>query len=67
MKIKFKNTMIRLGLLVLIITAFVGEIKCTVKAVKCNWEPIGKAEVLYTASAFTGLGCVVGYLDIKDK
>jgi len=67
MKIKFKNTMIRLGLAVLIIAAFVGEIKCIVKVVKCNWEPIGKAEVLYTASAFTGLGCVVGYLDIEDK
>jgi hypothetical protein len=51
----------------LIIAALVGEVKCIVKACKCNWEPIGKAEVVYTAAAFTGLGVVVGYIDITDK
>ena len=45
----------------------VGEIKCIIKMVQCNWEPIGKAEVVYTAATFTGLGCIVGYMDIKDK
>jgi hypothetical protein len=44
-----------------------GEIRCIYKAVTCNWEPIGKAEVIYTVSAFTPLGCVVGLFDIKDK
>ncbi len=45
----------------------VGEVKCIAKAVNCNWQPIGKAEVIYTASAFTGVGVVVGYMDIEDK
>jgi hypothetical protein len=45
----------------------VGEIKCIIKAVDCNWEPIGKAEIIYTASAFTGFGVIVGYMDIQDK
>jgi len=45
----------------------VGEVKCIIKAVNCNWEPIGKAEVFYTASAVSGFGCIVGYLDIKDN
>ena len=49
------------------IIAVVGEIKCIVKAVKCNWEPVGKAEVIYTASALTGFGVVVGWIDIEDK
>jgi len=49
------------------IAALVGEIMCIVKAVNCNWEPIGKAEVLYTAGALTGFGCVIGYMDIQDK
>ena len=49
------------------IGALVGEIKCIVKAVNCNWEPVGKAEIIYTASVVTGLGCVVGYIDIQDK
>ena len=49
------------------IGALVGEIKCIVKAVNCNWEPVGKAEIIYTASVVTGLGCIVGYIDIQDK
>lgn len=37
------------------------------KAVTCNWEPIGKAEVIYTAAACTGMGSIVGYINIEDK
>jgi hypothetical protein len=51
----------------LAVLALVGEIKCIVKAFDCNWEPVGKAEIIYTASVVTGLGCIVGYIDIKDK
>lgn len=51
----------------IIIAAIVGEVKCIIKAINCNWEPIGKAEVIYTAAAFTGFGCVIGYVDIEDK
>lgn len=51
----------------LIIAALVGQIKCIIKAVNCNWEPIGKAEVIYTVSFFTGFGGIVGYMDIEDK
>ena len=53
--------------LLISITCIVGEVKCIIKAVNCNWEPIGKAEIFYTVSAATGLGAVVGYLDIEDK
>ena len=49
------------------IAALVGEIKCIIKAMDCNWEPVGKAEISYTASVVTGLGCIVGYIDIQDK
>ena len=45
----------------------VGWVKCIIKAVDCNWDPIGKAEVIYTAGIFTGLGSVIGYIDIQDK
>ncbi len=50
-----------------ILLPVIGEIKCIYKAISCNWEPVGKAEIIYTASAFTGLGCIVGYIDIQDK
>ena len=53
-----------LAIFVLIV---VGEVKCIVKAINCNWQPIGKAEVIYTASAFTGIGCIVGWFNIEDK
>ena len=59
-----------IGILLVIalsIAALVGEIKCIIKAIDCNWEPVGKAEIIYTASVVTGLGCVVGYIDIQDK
>jgi len=44
-----------------------GEVRCIYKAVTCNWEPIGKAEIIYTASACTGIGCIVGWINIEDK
>ncbi len=59
-----------IGILLVIalsIGALVGEIKCIVKAYNCNWEPVGKAEICYTVSVVTGLGCIVGYIDIQDK
>jgi len=53
----------------IVITLFViiGEVKCIIKMINCNWEPVGKAEVIYTVSTFTGLGAIVGYIDIKDN
>jgi len=53
--------------LAIIILAITGWVKCIVKTVKCNWEPIGKAEIIYTIGTFTGAGAVIGYLNIKDK
>lgn len=53
--------------LILWVLALIEEVKCIIKAAKCNWEPIGKAEIIYTASAFTGVGAVVGWIDIKDN
>lgn len=45
----------------------VGEIRCAYKAFTCNWDPVGKAEVIYTAAFFTGTGCIVGWIPIEDK
>jgi len=52
---------------IIYILLLVGEVKCVVKAFQCNWDPIGKAEILYTASACCGFGCIVGWIDIKHK
>lgn len=53
--------------LILLILATIGEVRCIYKAVTCNWEPIGKAEAIYTAGALTGAGVIIGYLNIEDK
>ena len=31
------------------------------------WEPISKAEVVYTIGTFSGAGVVIGYFNIEDK
>lgn len=49
------------------ILLLVGEVRCIYKMLTCNWEPIGKAEVIYTVGTFTGLGGIIGYFDIEDK
>jgi hypothetical protein len=62
-----KEAILLIFYVLIAIVLVVGEVKCIVKAVQCNWEPIGKAEIVYTASAFTGAGFIVGYLNIEDK
>jgi hypothetical protein len=59
----------KFGILIIIfwLLAIIGEIRCIYKVFTCNWEPIGKAEVVYTAAACTGLGAVVGWINIEDK
>ena len=51
----------------LTVVLLVGEIKCIIKMINCDWNPIGKSEVLYTVGTFTGVGCIIGYCNIEDK
>ena len=51
----------------IVIATLIGEVKCVIKAINCNQEPVGKAEIFYTGAALTGFGSVVGYFDIEDK
>lgn len=57
----------KLFIILCVILALIGEVKCFYKAITCNWEPIGKAEIIYAGAAATGLGAIVGWLDIEDK
>jgi hypothetical protein len=59
----------KFGILIIIfwLLAIIGEIRCIYKVFTCNWEPIGKAEVVYTVGACTGLGAIVGWINIEDK
>lgn len=53
--------------ILLFAVAIFGEIRCIYKMCTCNWEPIGKAEIVYTVGTFTGAGVIIGYLSIEDK
>jgi hypothetical protein len=53
--------------LLIVLLCLAGEVKCFIKMVSCNWEPVGKAEIIYTGAFFTGAGSIVGWIDIKDK
>jgi len=58
-----------LALLPMIIGAILlfGYFRCVYKMITCNWEPVGKAEIIYTIGTFTGAGAVIGYIPIEDK
>jgi hypothetical protein len=63
---KDRNWVVILPILFYVLALF-GEIRCIYKMCTCNWEPIGKAEVVYTIGTFSGAGVVIGYLNIEDK
>jgi hypothetical protein len=63
-----KSESLGVVLTVLLVAAVIfGEVRCIYKAITCNWDPIGKAEIIYTTGAFTGLGIVIGYMNLEDK
>lgn len=46
---------------------FIGYVRCIYKFVNCDFNPIGKAEIVYGVGSVTGIGGIVGYFDIEDK
>lgn len=52
---------------ILWVALIVGYIRCVVKFIECDFNPIGKAEVVYGVGIVTGLGSIIGYLNIEDK
>ena len=53
-------------LALLFCVAFAGEVMCVIKAVNCDWDPIGREELIYTGAAVTGFGAIVGWMDIEE-
>jgi hypothetical protein len=46
---------------------FIGYVKCVIKFVKCDFEPSYKAEAVYAVGCFTGLGGIIGWVDVQDE
>lgn len=47
--------------------AIFGEVRCIYQFVTSDFEPNYKREVIYGLSAITGVGAIVGYINIPDK
>lgn len=62
---KFKIIIFTQMMVVLLLV--IGWIKCLIKAIDCNWDPIDKAEIIYTGGVFLGYGGIIGWFDIEDK
>ena len=68
-KTKLEKTSITILVIQIVLMLFflVGEVKCIIKAVNCDWDPVGKSEIIYTAAACTGVfGGIVGWINIED-
>ena len=46
-----------------IVFAFIGEVKCVIHLCQCDFKPSYKAEVIYSVAVITGIGAVIGYID----
>jgi len=44
----------------------IGYVKGLVKFVQCDFKSPYKAEVIYGIGTFTGLGTIIGWIDIPD-
>lgn len=53
--------------LVFWVVMLIGYIKDIVKLCHCDFKAPYKAEALYIVGACTGLGGVIGYININDK
>lgn len=48
---------------VMVILGITGWVKCIIKLLDCDFDPIGKAEVLYGLGCFTPLGSIIGWFN----
>lgn len=51
---------------VLGILGLIGYVMCIVKLCNCDFRESYKAEVIYGVGVCTGLGAVIGWIDIED-
>ncbi len=50
----------------LFIFGSIGWVRCVIHLIKTDFAPPYKAEVIYGIGSFTGMGAVVGWINIKD-
>ena len=52
-----------LGLSILAVVAL-GEVRCIVKFIRCDFEPSYQAEIIYGVGIVTPVGWIIGYTDL---
>lgn len=53
--------------IVLAFTIIFGEIRCIYQFITSDFKPSYEREIIYGVAAITGLGAVVGYINISDE
>lgn len=48
---------------IILLLGFIGWIKCLIKLIQCDFDPIGKAEIIYGIGTFTPFGAIIGWCD----
>ena len=51
---------------IIMLLIIIGWIMCLVKFLNCDFKTPYKAEVIYGIGTFSGLGGIIGYLNIQD-
>jgi hypothetical protein len=54
-------------ILLLWLAAIVGEIRCIYQLLTSDFKPSYKREIIYGVCTITGIGAVVGYINIPDE
>lgn len=49
------------------IFVIIGWVKNISKLIDCNFEPVGKAEIVRCIGILPPVGAIVGWMDIEDK
>ncbi len=58
--------MSKIIIIAIIILGCIGWVKDVVKLIRCDFQAPYKAEVIYGIGAVTGLGSVVGWVNVQD-
>jgi len=53
-------------ILIVVLVAFIGWGQCVYKLTKCDFKAPYKAEVFYGFGTFSGMGCIIGYMNIGE-
>jgi hypothetical protein len=53
--------------LIFIVLFTIGYVRCVVKFINCDFKEPYKAEIIYGVGTASGLGAIIGWINIEDN